>query len=425
MKLSRGQLLDISVNVFGLDVTSGVQLWEAGALLRAALPAGLPGPGETPAVRSYAETQGLGPYTPPPAPFPLVPTTPALIVAAPATDWPALAALLGTRYPAGHFLQAALYADDNGFGRVERLALAELPSLPLVHGALCVLHLPALSIGDDTRSIEGFRWVVTRLLAPGGCPWDVKQTHQSLRPALLEETHEVLEALDSGDMAALSEELGDLLIAIVAHSEMARQAGFFALEDVFAAITTKLIGRHPHVFGALSVDGEGSVLRNWEQIKAAELAAKGKARASALDGVPPSLPALAAAQKFGKKAARVGFNWGSVEQVWAKLREELAELAEAAASGDSAHAAEELGDALFVLTRLADWLGLDAETSLREANAKFRRRFAALETAATERGLTLQELPLDQLLALWNEAKTGAQGTGDANQPTALRPAQS
>ncbi|NTU83818.1 MAG: nucleoside triphosphate pyrophosphohydrolase [Chloroflexales bacterium] len=247
---------------------------------------------------------------------------------------------------------------------------------------------------------------MARLLGPGGCPWDVRQTHQSLRGALLEEAYEALEALDAGDMPALSEELGDILITIFAHSEMARQAGHFDLGDVFAQVVGKLIGRHPHVFGDVTVDGEGQVLRNWEQIKAAELAAKGRSRASALDGVPPGMPALVTAQKLGKKAARAGFNWAELPQVWAKLREELDELDEAAAAGDPAHAAEELGDALFVLTRLADWLHLDAEMALRDANQKFRRRFTHVESAAAAQGRALKELSLDELLALWGAAKS-------------------
>lgn len=411
MKLSPGRLLDIAAAV-GFDGGRGAQLWEATALLEAARPAGLPDPSAAPGVRAYAETQGLGAYTPPAAPFPLAPAAPALLWwddAAP--EAPArLAALLLQRYAAT--LEVRLLALDAAGD-----PLAPPAALPLAavaaHRApaaarLTLLLLPPLAPAADRRSPEALAWVMARLLGPGGCPWDVWQTHQSLRGALLEETYEVLEALDTGDMAALGEELGDVLIAIYGHSEMARQAGHFDLGDVFAQITTKLIGRHPHVFGDLAVDGEGQVLQNWEQIKAAELAAKGKARASALDGVPPALPALAAAQELGKKAARAGFNWAEQAQVWAKLHEELAELAAAASP---AHAAEELGDALFVLTRLADWLHLDAEMALRDANRKFRARFTLVEAAAAARGRPLTAMALDELLALWAEAKAqGAAG---------------
>lgn len=405
--LSPGRLLDAAAAAFGLDISAGAQLWEAGALLAAARPAGLPGPGAAPAVRSYAETRGLGPYAPPAAPFPLSPVAPALVwwrgdggAAAPLE---ALAALLRQRYPADHPVALAPLDADGGAGEAAGLPLGELPALAPRPAPLVLLHVPALPL--DARGADGLAWVVARLLGPGGCPWDVRQTHQSLRGALLEEAHEVLEALDAGDMAALSEELGDLLIAVFAHSEMARQGGHFDLGDVFAQVTAKLVRRHPHVFGELTVDGEGQVLRNWEQIKAEELAAKGRARASALDGVPPGLPALAAAQKLGKKAARAGFNWAELPQVWAKLREELDELA---AADGPAQAAEELGDALFVLTRLADWLGVDAEAALRDASRKFRRRFTRLEAAAADMGRPLADMGLDELLALWGEAKAAS-----------------
>jgi tetrapyrrole methylase family protein/MazG family protein len=402
---SVGRLLDRAVELFQLDVTQGLQLWEAGALLASARPAGLPAPGKPVSVRSYAETQGLGAYTPPAAPFPLVPTAPAVLHGDPAADWPAVAALLRTRYPADHPLQLATLADDGAAGEVLALPLAELAAAPLLPLAFCVLHCPPLPIAADLRGLDGARWVAARLLGPAGCPWDVRQTHQSLRGALLEEAHEVLEALDAGDMSALAEELGDLLLAVLAHSEMARQAGAFALEDVLGQLGAKLIGRHPHVFGDLAVDGQGEVLANWERIKAAELAAKGRSRAGALDGVPPGLPALAAAQKLTKKATRAGFGWGEVGQVWAKLREELDELAAAAAAGDHDHTREELGDLLFVVADLARWLDLDAETALREANAKFRRRFASVEAAAARAGRPLDAHTLDELLALWAEAK--------------------
>jgi tetrapyrrole methylase family protein/MazG family protein len=396
-----GRLLDLAGELFGLDVAAGVQLWEARALLDAARPAGLPAPGEAVSVVSYAETQGLGDYTPPAAPFPLAPAAPALLYGGPGTDWPALAELLLTRYPATHPLQLATLDAAGAATDSTALPLGKLGGVPPRHAACCML--PPLP--QDLRGLDGLRWVIARLLGPGGCPWDVRQTHQSLRGALLEETHEVLEALDAGDMPAVGEELGDLLLSIVAHSEMARQAGHFALEDVLEQVAAKLIGRHPHVFGGVDVDGEGTVLRNWEQIKAAELAAKGRARAGALDGVPPGLPALAAAQKLTKKASRTGFVWADVGQVWAKLREELDELAAAAAGGDEAHAREELGDALFVMADLARWLGHDAETALREANAKFRRRFARVEASAAARERTLDTMTLDELLALWDEAK--------------------
>jgi len=249
---------------------------------------------------------------------------------------------------------------------------------------------------------------MARLLGPDGCPWDVRQTHRSLRGALLEETYELFEAIAEADNEGMREELGDLLISIFAHGEMARQQGNFAIEDVFAHASAKLIRRHPHVFANLHVDGEGAVLRNWEQIKAAELAAKGRTRASLLDGVPMALPALAAAQALGKKAARAGFNWTELDQVWVKLHEELDELAAAVAAGDTTHSAEELGDLLFVVTRLADWLQIDAELALQDANAKFCRRFHAVEAAAAAQARPLSSMDLAELIALWETAKASS-----------------
>jgi len=400
--LSPGRLLDIAAADLGADLLGGVQLHEAGRLLaRAAWPEGMPRPGAA-GVPSWRERQGLGPYVPPAAPFPLLPTAPALVYAAGAPDLAPLAALLAERYPAQHPLALLVLGENGAIRAREAVALAAAPGVGVAPGAWWMVYVHALPVAADRRGLDGLRWVVARLLGPEGCPWDVAQTHRSLRPALLEEVYEVLEALDAGDMAGLSEELGDLLIAILAHSEMARQGGAFSLEDVLDQVTAKLIGRHPHVFGNLAVSGEGEVLGNWERIKAAELAAKGRARASALDGVPAGLPALAAAQKVGKKAARAGFNWGELGGVWAKVEEELAELRAAASPAERA---EELGDVLFVLTRLADWLDLDAETALREAVHKFRGRFAAMERLLAARGQALGELGLDNLLAVWREAK--------------------
>jgi tetrapyrrole methylase family protein/MazG family protein len=253
--------------------------------------------------------------------------------------------------------------------------------------------------------------VFTRLLGPGGCPWDREQTHQSLRSSLLEETYEVLEALDADDMDALAEELGDLLGHIVSHSEMARQAGMFDLGDVCEGIATKLIRRHPHVFGDLSVSGTGEVLRNWDAIKQAERAEKGQAQRGTLDGIPAGLPALATAQELTRKAAKRGFDWPAPSDVWNKLEEELAELREAIALDESdadrgRQLEEELGDVLFAASNLARWLNVDAESALRVAGAKFRRRFAYVEQCAQEQGRELRELHIGELLALWEKAKT-------------------
>ncbi|NTV64016.1 MAG: nucleoside triphosphate pyrophosphohydrolase [Oscillochloris sp.] len=353
-------------------------------------------------VRSYAETQRIGPYAPPPVPFPLLATAPAIIWDLVAAPLDRLYELLAWRYPHDHPL-TLLELDDAGAAMViAQIPLHNLAAFSIPLSPFSFLHLPALPIPADRRSPEALHWVVARLLAPGGCPWDVKQTHQSLRSALLEEAYEVLEALDANDMHGLSEELGDLLISIFSHSEMARQAGSFSIADVFGQVTSKLIRRHPHVFGSLAVTGEGQVHQNWEQIKSAELAEKGRSRPSALDGIPPAMPALAAAQKLGKKAARVGFAWPTAADAWQKLHEEINELAAAADGDDPAHTAEELGDLLFIVARLGSYLGVDAEAALREANQKFRRRFTYIE-----QGRSLADLSLDEMLALWKEAKQG------------------
>lgn len=275
---------------------------------------------------------------------------------------------------------------------------------------------PDLGQNHTRDRIGSLHAVVVRLLGPGGCPWDVQQTHQDLRAGLLEEAYEVLEALDAQDMPALAEELGDLLVQVLIQSEMARQAGHFDLGNVLEQITAKLVRRHPHVFGTLAVAGMGEVLGNWEAIKAQELAAKGRERTSALDGVPAGLPALAAAQKIGAKAARVGFDWPTLRETWAKVTEEFDELAQAQqahaaapSAASQAHVADECGDVLYVVVQLARWLGVDAESALRQANAKFRRRFRAVEQAAQARGQSIAALSLEEALALWAAAKAPEQ----------------
>ncbi|NNJ11882.1 nucleoside triphosphate pyrophosphohydrolase [Chloroflexales bacterium ZM16-3] len=397
--ITPGRILDACCAALDLDGVAAVQLFHAPSLLAAAASlAGQGGPESE--VRSWAETQGIGAYAPPPAPFPLLPTAPAIIWGI-GTDAPPgrLYELLLWRYPADHQLTLLALDESDAATHITQITLADLATFTIHHSPFTI-HLPALPIRADLRGPEGLHWVVARLLAPGGCPWDVRQTHQALRGALLEEAHEVLEALDAGDTHGLSEELGDLLISIFAHSEMARQAGSFSIADVFGQVAGKLIRRHPHVFGGAAVDGEAQVHQSWEQIKAAELAEKGRSRPSALDGVPPALPALAAAQKLGKKAARTGFAWPDAASAWAKLREELGELEEAVDSGDATHTAEELGDLLFITARLASYLGVDAEAALREANAKFRRRFTHIE-----QGRNLSDLSLEEMIALWREAK--------------------
>ena len=233
-----------------------------------------------------------------------------------------------------------------------------------------------------------------------GCPWDVEQDFGSIAPYTIEEAYEVADAIQRGDMAALKDELGDLLLQVVFHARMAEQAGLFALDDVIASICAKMIRRHPHVFGDAAADGAGAVQGNWESIKAAERAEK-ETDPSALAGVAIAVPALLRAEKLQKRAARTGFDWPDVQGVTAKIQEELREVAEASSLAEKE---EEVGDLLFAVTNLARHMKVDPETALRKANYKFERRFRAMEARAGEAfgGLSLEEKE-----ALWQAVKRG------------------
>jgi tetrapyrrole methylase family protein/MazG family protein len=362
---------------------------------------------------AWSEIQGIGRYTPPLLPFPLAPTRPALICQLYSRHVASHVKLsLMERYPAEHPVVLVRAAGVAGEQRIWSVALRALDHQRDLDHLTCAYLAPLAPLAD-LRGPEGIAYVVARLLGPGGCPWDREQTHESLRPELLEETHEVLEALDAGDMAALAEELGDILLNILMHSEMARQAGDFDMGEIYAQIATKLIRRHPHVFGTISVGGSDDVLRNWEAIKQAERAEKGQVQRGTLDGIPAGLPALASAQELTRKAAKQRFEWPELGDVWNKLHEELRELREAAASnGDEPdrrrRIEEEFGDMLFAASNLARWLEIDAESALRMASSKFRRRFMDMERRAQEQQRTLKELNIDEMLALWAQVKTTA-----------------
>jgi MazG family protein len=258
------------------------------------------------------------------------------------------------------------------------------------------------------RGFDALVAVQARLLAPGGCPWDREQTHDTLRPYLLEEAYEVLDALDSDDPEHIAEELGDLLLQVVFHAQLGAQAGRFDINDVIRHIHDKLVRRHPHVFGEVKADTSAEVLKNWEQLKAEEKRAKKKpVPTSILDGVPRTLPALPEGHQLSKRASKVGFDWKTAPEILDKLAEEAAELRGAleAGPGDRARREEELGDLLFVCVNLARFMGLDAEIALKKANAKFARRFREMERRAASRGQELAELSSEQLEALWGEAK--------------------
>ncbi len=261
------------------------------------------------------------------------------------------------------------------------------------------LYLPPLAPEAAKRSLHGLRQVVHRLRAPGGCPWDAKQTHASLLPHVLEEAYEVADAIRGGDPNELADELGDLLLQVVLQSELADEDGQFTLNDVAQQISAKLIRRHPHVFGDLTVTGAAEVERNWDELKAVEKAD----RTSVLDGMPRSLPALVAAQEVQKRLKKVGFDWPDGGSVQAKLAEELAELRDAP---DPSAAEAELGDVLFILARLGLDLGADAEESLRGANARVAERFRFVESRLRERGQLLRDVAIEELLVVWDEAKT-------------------
>lgn len=250
--------------------------------------------------------------------------------------------------------------------------------------------------------------VMRRLLAPDGCPWDREQTLRTLEPYLLEETYEVLEAMQRDQPAEHCEELGDLLLQIVFQAALRQAEGAFDMDDVVRGIVGKLVRRHPHVFADSEVRTADEVHAQWDRIKAAEKQAKGgdDQVPRTLSGVPAALPALARAQKLGERAARVGFDWPDASGPRAKLMEELAELEQAAHTGDAARVEAELGDVLFAVVNLARKLDVDAERALRGASQRFTRRFEYIEDRLAERGTSVADSSPEEMDALWNQAKS-------------------
>ena len=243
--------------------------------------------------------------------------------------------------------------------------------------------------------------IVALLRAPGGCPWDREQTHESLKRHLLEECYEALEAIDQESPPLLAEELGDILVQVAFHADIAREAGEFTLADVLTAINGKLVRRHPHVFGDTSVSDAREVELNWEQLKAAERAEQG-IRKSPVDGIPNALPALSYSQLMQDRVSRMGFEWEDVSGVLDKILEEVEEFRQASTDAEKVH---ELGDLLLVMVNLCRWLDVQAEDALRQANGRFRSRYLQMEELAEQRGLDFAQLPLDDKEALWQEAK--------------------
>ncbi|HSI99150.1 MAG TPA: nucleoside triphosphate pyrophosphohydrolase [Patescibacteria group bacterium] len=262
--------------------------------------------------------------------------------------------------------------------------------------------VPPLDPVDNLASPHGMAAISARLRAPDGCPWDRKQTHRSLRPYLLEEAYETVDAIENGTPADLAEELGDLLLQVILHAQFAAEAGEFDLTDVHRSIASKIVRRHPHVFGGVEVDGETQVLANWETIKAGERAERGKADDGAFAGVARALPALAGSREIQERASTLGWDWDRIEGVWEKVGEEVEELRAAATDEDRLH---ELGDTLFALVNLARWMKLDPEEALRAANHRWVARYRQVEALAAERGVDLDRLSLAEKDLLWDEVK--------------------
>lgn len=268
--------------------------------------------------------------------------------------------------------------------------------------AMPLVPLPPASSHYSWEDLVG---IMARLRA--SCPWDREQTHRTLVPYLIEETYEVVEAIEQNDGASLCEELGDLLLQIVFHAQLGTETGAFTVADVIDALSNKMVRRHPHVFGDAVIEDVDAQWRNWEQLKATE--ATGQKRKNRLDGIPKHLGALQRGQRMQEKAARVGFDWPAVRGVLDKLQEELAELAQAERERqDDAHVREELGDVFFTLVNLSRAMGIDAEAAMREANEKFYRRFSFMERHAAKEGKALSDMSLDELEDLWQLAKTEA-----------------
>ncbi len=303
---------------------------------------------------------------------------------------------LMNQYPDDH-AAVLIHSAGSMEPELEKLRLFEIDQSSLIGGTTSLFVAPL----DETSSFETLQNTIARLRAPDGCPWDREQTHQSLRSHLLEEAYEALQALDRNEFDELKEELGDLLIQVVLHAQIAVEAGEFSMAEVLSGINRKVIDRHPHVFGDLRLEDVDQVLHNWEQLKAVERGAKGEEK-GVMDGVPVELPALAQAYELQLRAARVGFDWQDVQGVLAKVREEIQELDDA---GSPEERSAELGDLFFAMVNYARWLEVDPEAALRQANQRFRFRFSRIEAAARAQGRPLKEWTLKELEDRWQASK--------------------
>ncbi|HET6379512.1 MAG TPA: nucleoside triphosphate pyrophosphohydrolase [candidate division Zixibacteria bacterium] len=308
-----------------------------------------------------------------------------------------LHAVLLALYPAAHPVRPL---PSGPVRRLETLSDAEL--------AAGTWLVPALEPLDNLASPHGMAAISARLRAPDGCPWDRRQTHASLRPFVLEEAYELVDAIERGSPADLAEELGDLFLQIILHAQLAAEASAFDLTDVYRTLGAKIVRRHPHVFGDVEVRDAAEVIRNWEAIKAGERAEAAGPAASPFDGVARALPALAASREIQERAASLGWDWESVDGVWEKMREELDELHAAGRLPDHERrdaSLHELGDVLFALVNLARWLKVDPEEALRAANRRWIERYRRVEALAAERGVVLADLSLEEKDRLWDEVK--------------------
>lgn len=306
---------------------------------------------------------------------------------------------LMNQYPDHHRVRLVHGAGTDSV-RVEDVTLAAMDhSRSIYH--LTTLFVPPLT---PYSSFESFQETIAHLRAPEGCPWDREQTHASLRPYLIEEAYEVLDAIDREDWEELVGELGDILLQVVLHTQIATEEGTFQMADVLETVNRKMIRRHPHVWGDVTVNGDAEqVVTNWQEIKQQERSASGKTRTALLDSVNTALPALAVAHAYQHKAAKVGFDWPTVQGVEDKVKEELAEILAADNNSDKAH---EIGDLIFVLVNWLRWLKVsDPESILRETNAKFYRRFGYIEQQASAQGKPLETLSLDEMEALYQQGK--------------------
>ncbi len=319
------------------------------------------------------------------------------------------------RYPAEHPIRIVMAAGVPGAEQVIAVPLHELDRGHAINHLAC-LYLPPVEPLANVRDLDSLIYVMGRLRGPGGCPWDRQQTHQSLKHSLIEEAYEAVEALDTGDLDGFAEELGDLLLLIVFHAQLAVSADEFTLADVAEHVVTKLIRRHPHVFGEAEVADAAGVLANWESIKAAEKAAKGERDGgddadlevtAQLRSVPKTMPALESSLEISERAVAAGFEWASMEDVYAKVREELDELRDA----PEAERFEEFGDLLFTLVNIARWLKINPEEALRAFNRKFVTRFAAAERLAVADGHRMRDLPVETQDRYWQVAKQQERGT--------------